>query len=112
LDPNLNEIYKSPGLCERECENSDWIMKWFMLSHVFGFIVTLFREIYETKIKIVGFLMRMLEVMVIGVWYNVIFYAMFEITTYWLLGSNFEEIIKILDGASNMLGGRMSDFDK
>lgn len=43
---------------------------------------------------------------------NIIFYVVFEVTTWWLIGdSNFHELLKILDEAANMIGKRVYDFD-
>lgn len=72
----------------------------------------MFREIYETKIKAIGFVMRAFEVLSLSVYYNIIFFLMFETTTWWLLGSDLEEIIKVIEGSENMLGGGVTKTEK
>ena len=56
--------------------------------------------------------MRFMEVLVLAQYMNMLFYTIFEITTWWLIGAeNFPEVLQVLTGASNMLGERVNHFD-
>jgi hypothetical protein len=85
-DPSLAGSRESLGFCQRQCESDRWMMNQLLVGHILGFVACLFREVYETKIRAIGFLMRAFECLVLAIWYNVIFYTMFEITTWWLMG--------------------------
>ena len=113
LDPTIRHHADDiKGFCLREVENTDDIMRWLLIAHILGFVVCFYREIYSSSFKNIGFLMRFMEVFVLAVYMNVIFYTVFEISTWWLIGvENFPEVIRVLTDASNMLGSRVNHFD-
>ena len=57
-----------------------------------------YREIYSANVKNFGYFMRAMEVLTLAVFMNSVFYTVFEISTFWLLGpENFPKVIEILD---------------
>ena len=56
--------------------------------------------------------MKGVEVIVLALYMDSIFYTIFEVMTWWLIGShNFPEVIKVLNKSENMLGRRVNHYD-
>lgn len=110
IDPNIKLNDRNiDGLCVSEVQNTDDIMNMLLATHVFAFVTCFYREIFSSNVKSSGFMMRALEVISLAVMMNSIFYTIFEISTWWLLGfENFPEVINILDNGANMLGYRVT----
>jgi hypothetical protein len=82
--------------CELEARNMSSVLNYFIIAHITGFIVTFFREIYDSNIQFMGQIMKFIELIGGLGYYSVIVISVKELF-FWDNGASYLYTIQHLN---------------
>lgn len=83
-------------VCQQQSACSLEDMNNFFVAHILGFVATFCREAFANQIRALGFINKFIEILALAVYFNALYRAIFELTTWSLRHEDYISIIHVL----------------